>query len=173
MFKWFFSGGLIPLLLAVSGIFLAVYLRGLPFCAPRRMLAALLAKNESGGDTSPFRALMLALAGTLGVGNIVGVANAIRIGGAGAVFWIWISALLAMVLKYAEILLAVAHRRSNKNGFFGGAYYYIKDHFLSKRMPRIATFLSCVFALLILVLILGIDNRLLHKVQVFAGHMFL
>ena len=155
MFKWFFSGGAIPLMLTACAICLTVYLRGFPFRTPKKMLAALLSQKEAGGDTSPFRALTLALAGTLGVGNIVGVANAIRIGGAGAVFWMWISALLAMVLKYSEILLAVAHRRSDGKRFFGGAYYYIKDHFLSRKMPRTATLLSVIFALLILLNAIG------------------
>ena len=155
MLKWFFSGGMVPPLLAACGIYLTVYLRGQPFCSPKRMLGALLRQNERRSDVSPFRALMLALAGTLGVGNIVGVANAVRVGGAGAVFWMWISSLLAMILKYAEILLAVAHRRSNGKSFWGGAYYYIKDHFSSKGMPRVAALLSTLFALLMLVNAIG------------------
>lgn len=102
-----------------------------------------------GSGVSPFRAVTLALAGTLGVGNIVGVANAVWIGGAGAVFWMWISALVAMILKYAEIVLAVAHRRTGRRGgFFGGAYYYIKDHFFAKRKYRIGAVLAGAFALL-------------------------
>ena len=146
MFKWFFSGGLIPLLLAVSGIFLAVYLRGLPFCAPRKMLAALLAKNESGGDTSPFRALMLALAGTLGVGNIVGVANAIRIGGAGAVFWMWVVALLGMVIKFCEVTLAIRFRKKSRDGEWqGGPMYYIR-HGMGKKY-RLLSVSFAVFAI--------------------------
>ena len=155
MLNWFFSGGMIPLLLTVCAVCLTVYLRGQPFRSPQRMLAALLPKAEQQKGTSPFRALMLALAGTLGVGNIVGVANAIRIGGAGAVFWMWMSSLLAMILKYAEILLAVAHRRSCGSRFFGGAYYYIKDHFLSRRMPRTAAVLSGIFALFMILNALG------------------
>ena len=106
-------------------------------------------RTPCAGGVSPFRAVTLALAGTLGVGNIVGVANAVWIGGAGAVFWMWISALVAMILKYAEIVLAVAHRRAGRRGgFFGGAYYYIKDHFFSKRHYRIGILLSGIFALL-------------------------
>ena len=106
-------------------------------------------RQPSAGGVSPFRAVTLALAGTLGVGNIVGVANAVWIGGAGAVFWMWISALVAMILKYAEIVLAVLHRRARmRGGFFGGAYYYIKDHFFAKRRYRIGLLLSGAFALL-------------------------
>ena len=150
MLKWFFGGGMIPILLTACGLYLLVYLRGYPFRAPKRMLTALFPKDTRNGNASSFRALMLALAGTLGVGNIVGVANALRVGGAGAVFWMWVSSLLAMILKYAEILLAVVHRRGNRNGFYGGAYYYIKDYFLSCGRPRVGSVLSALFALLMI-----------------------
>ncbi len=106
-------------------------------------------KRDSSG--SPFRAVMLSLAGTLGVGNIVGVANAIFIGGAGALFWMWVSAFLAMILKYAEIVLAVLHRRRRFDGsFFGGAVYYIKDHFAVRDRHRTGKIVSCLFAVLLL-----------------------
>ena len=112
MLKWLLTGGLIPPMLLIAGVFFCVYLRGYPWRAPRKMLSAM--RSGGVGKHSSLRAMMLALAGTLGVGNIVGVANAIAIGGAGAVFWMWISALFAMLLKYAEILLAVSHRRVDK-----------------------------------------------------------
>lgn len=76
---------------------------------------------------SPMRELSLSLAGTLGVGNIVGVSMAISLGGAGAVFWMWISALVAAVLKYAEITLAVKFRRFTPSGILGGPMYYMED----------------------------------------------
>lgn len=151
MLKWFLTGGLIPPMLLLVGVFFLVYLKGYPWRAPRRMLSAMRGGEEVGG-TSSFRAMMLALAGTLGVGNIVGVANAIAIGGAGAVFWMWISALFAMILKYAEILLAVSHRRTDKKGgYFGGAVYYIRDCFLSHRRARLAVIVPTVFAVLMVV----------------------
>ncbi len=150
MIKWVLTGGALPVLLIAAGLFFLVYLRGGPLLRPRKIWQALTASAPEGG-VSPFRAVMLALAGTLGVGNIVGVANAILIGGAGAVFWIWVSALVAMLLKYAEIVLAVSHRRERNGGFFGGAYYYIKDHFESRRHYRTALVLSAVFAALMIV----------------------
>lgn len=104
--------------------------------------------SGEGDGNSPFRAVMLALAGTLGVGNLVGVANAVYIGGAGAVFWMWVSALLAMILKYAEILLAVSHRRDQGGRFFGGAYYYIKDHFCAHGHIYVGAILAALFAAL-------------------------
>lgn len=148
MLGWFLTGGAVPLMLAVCGLFFALYLGGKPFVCPKKMLAALKAPKATKG-TSPFRAVMLALAGTLGVGNIVGVANAIAVGGAGAIFWMWVAALLAMLLKYCEIVLAVLHRRTLANNrHIGGACYYIKDELQRRRLPRLAALLSAAFAVL-------------------------
>lgn len=85
-------------------------------------------KTDAKNIRSPFGSLCLALAGTLGVGNISGVASAIAVGGAGAVFWMWISALFCSALKYAEVVLAVRYRkRTADGGYTGGAHLYIKD----------------------------------------------
>lgn len=147
---WFLTGGAIPILLIATGIFFLIYLRGLPLRSPRRMFRAMTAPRPHSG-ISPFRAVTLALAGTLGVGNIVGVANAIWIGGAGAIFWMWISALAAMLLKYAEITLAVRHRRVAPDGSFrGGAVYYIRDLFAARSLPRVGAILSAFFACLMI-----------------------
>ncbi len=147
---WVMSGGLVPFFLLAGGVFFFLYLRGRPILCPRGMRAALTGKEHTGG-VSPFRALTLALAGTLGVGNMVGVANAICIGGAGAVFWMWISALVAMMLKYAETVLAVKYRRQDANGHYhGGAVYYIRDGLAAHRHPKLGQFLAVCFAGLIL-----------------------
>ena len=80
------------------------------------------------GALTPFQAVCTALASTVGTGNIAGVAGAIAIGGPGAVFWMWISALLGMGTKFAEVTLAVHFRERNKNGdYVGGPMYYIKN----------------------------------------------
>ncbi|MBQ4576049.1 MAG: amino acid carrier protein [Clostridia bacterium] len=96
---------------------------GFPFRCPRRIIGTLLRKKDG---KSSFSALTLALAGTLGVGNITGVAAAIAAGGAGALFWMWISALVAMMVKFCEIVLAMEHRRWDGTRFLGGAMYYMK-----------------------------------------------
>ncbi len=154
MLKALLEGGALPVTLIVAGLFFTFYLRGYPMRSPRRCFGAMVAGGSAdrrGKRTSPFRAVTLALAGTLGVGNIVGVANALWIGGAGAIFWMWISALFAMVLKYAEILLAVSHRRQGRDGrFFGGAVYYIRDFFASRRMEKIGGVIAAVFSLLMI-----------------------
>ena len=145
---WFLSGGMLPWLLILCGIFFFFYLRGLPWRHPIRMLRSMA--GHKGDGISPFRTVTLALAGTLGVGNIVGVANAITVGGAGAIFWMWVSALAAMILKYAEILLAVRHRRTRADGsHYGGAVYYIKDCFSARGWHRTGKALALLFGCLI------------------------
>ena len=80
------------------------------------------------GEVTPFQALTTALAATVGTGNIAGVTGAIFIGGPGAVFWMWIAALVGMMTKYAEVVLAVQYRERNEKGdWVGGPMYYIKN----------------------------------------------
>lgn len=85
-------------------------------------------KEASDGSITPFQAVCTALAATVGTGNIAGVAGAIAIGGPGAVFWMWVSALLGMCTKFSEVTLAVHFREKNKDGdWVGGPMYYIKN----------------------------------------------
>ena len=121
-----------PVLLLGCGLLFSSYLHFFWIVHPVKFFRS-LKKGLTGGGQTPFKAMTVALAGTLGVGNIAGVASAIVAGGAGAVFWMWVSALLAMGVKYAEVALAVAHRRKNADGFFGGAMYYMSD-MLSPRL---------------------------------------
>ena len=84
--------------------------------------------HRDAGSVSPFQAVTTALAGTIGTGSIAGVATALVLGGPGAVFWMWVSALLGMVTKYSEIVLALKFRERNKGGaYVGGPMYYIKN----------------------------------------------
>ena len=85
-------------------------------------------KESSDGSMTPFQAVCTALASTVGTGNIAGVAGAIAIGGPGAVFWMWVSAILGMCTKFSEVTLAVHFRERNDQGdFVGGPMYYIKN----------------------------------------------
>ena len=102
-------------------------------------------KEQRKAGTSPFTALSLALAGTLGVGNITGVASAMTAGGPGAVFWMWIGALAAVPVKYAEVRLAVRYRERTSEGWRGGAMYVIRDGFGG---TRAACWLAALFAVL-------------------------
>ncbi len=113
-----------------TGLLLMVRLRGLPLLKIGYGFRQLMAgrTNAGDGEISPFNALMTSLAATIGTGNIVGVATAIGIGGPGALFWMWCSALLGMATKYAEALLAVRYREKSPEGhFLGGPMYYIKN----------------------------------------------
>ncbi|MBQ2997295.1 MAG: sodium:alanine symporter family protein [Oscillibacter sp.] len=104
--------------------------------AMKQTLGKVFGKHDSAaGSITPFQAVCTALAATVGTGNIAGVAGAIAIGGPGAVFWMWISALLGMATKFAEVTLAVEYRERNQDGeYVGGPMYYIKNGLGSKWM---------------------------------------
>ena len=120
-----------PLLILLSGtgLYLTFRLGFLQIRYLPRALGYLFARgaNKGKGDVSSFAALCTALAATIGTGNIVGVATAVQAGGPGAIFWMWLVALLGMATKYAECLLAVKYRVRDKYGFMaGGPMYYIE-----------------------------------------------
>ena len=145
------TGLLLPMLLLFGGGFLFLRLRGFFLFRPRACLR-LLGRRESGCDgESPLRAVTVALAGTLGVGNISGVALALLTGGAGAILYMWIASFLAMALKYAEVTLAISYRRSDGRG---GAMYYIED---GLRTPR-RYMLARLFAVLLLLAAFGVGS---------------
>ena len=111
-------------------------------------------KEASDGSVTPFQAVCTALAATVGTGNIAGVAGAIAIGGPGAVFWMWCSALLGMCTKFSEVTLAVHYREKNKEGdWVGGPMYYIKNG-LSKNWH----FLAAIYAVLGVLTVFGTGN---------------
>ena len=107
-------GKILPAALIGMGLFFIIYMHGLPFIRPKAIIAPFLQKETKSDAVSPRSALWLALGGVLGVGNIVGVSAAIWYGGAGAVFWMCLSAILASVLKYAETLLALSRRKKGR-----------------------------------------------------------
>ena len=144
----YLSGALVPFALVFCSILFFARLRGRPLINPIAIIKSIFKKKEGSG-VSPISAVVFALAGTLGVGNIVGVASAIALGGPGAVFWMWVSAFFAMILKYSEVVLAVMHRRLRGQGYYGGAMYYMKDFF--KSCKRIGFIFSFVFTGLCLV----------------------
>ncbi len=121
-----------PVLLTVlllTGAYMSVRL-GFFYVTKARFIAHnMLSSKGNMSGRSPFREVTVALAGTLGVGNLMGVAAAIALGGAGSIFWMWMGAFLSMVLKYAEIVLAVKFRIKKGERYLGGAMYYIKSPF--------------------------------------------
>lgn len=116
----------VGLYLSIRTNFLQI--RKFPY-AMKITLGRMLKKREaSDGALTPFQAVCTALAATVGTGNVAGVAGAIAIGGPGAIFWMWISALLGMCTKFSEVTLAVHFRERNKDGdYVGGPMYYIKN----------------------------------------------
>jgi len=117
-------------LIVGTGLFLTIRLRFLPFRYLGYALKLAFSKHQddkSQGDVSHFQALMTALAATIGTGNIAGVATAVTLGGPGAVFWMWVTALVGMATKYSEAILAVKYRIVDERGeMAGGPMYFIE-----------------------------------------------
>lgn len=115
-------------LLVGTGLYLTVILKGMQFRALPHALRLIFHKDHGhAGDISHFAALMTALAATVGIGNIVGVATAITLGGPGAVFWMWMTGLVGMATKYSEAVLAVKYREKGPHGMRGGPMYYLAN----------------------------------------------
>lgn len=154
--------GMLVLMLG-TGLYLTLGLRFMPI---RRIPAAfrLMVKGrhpgaEDQGDITPFQSLMTALAATIGNGNIAGVAAAIAVGGPGAVFWMWMTALVGMATKYSEAVLAVRFREVDEQGrFVGGPMYYIKNG-----LGRSWAWLGAVFAFFAMFAGFGIGNMFQAK----------
>ena len=133
------------ILLVGTGIYLSVLLKGLQFRVLPMALRMIFHKEMHGkGDISHFAALMTALAATVGIGNIVGVATAITLGGPGAVFWMWMTGLVGMATKYAEAVLAIKYREEGPHGMRGGPMYYIAK---GAGLPWLATMFAVFTAL--------------------------
>lgn len=129
IYSWVWGLPLLILLMGV-GIYLTIALRGIQFrylkYALQLVFEPKMAKSGQ-GDISHFQSLMTALAATIGIGNIAGVATAIAVGGLGALFWMWVTALIGMAIKYAEAILAVKYRTTDENGeMCGGPMYFIE-----------------------------------------------
>ena len=127
----------IPLiaLILLSGLFLTVRLKGVQFRKLPHAFKKMFANEKSGqhGEVTSFAALCTALSATIGTGNIVGVATAVVAGGPGALFWMWLAALVGMATKYSECLLSVKYRQVTEDGhIIGGPFYYIEKGMGSK-----------------------------------------
>ncbi|MBL1433820.1 MAG: sodium:alanine symporter family protein [Gammaproteobacteria bacterium] len=156
---WGDSGAVIPVLITLLlgvGVYLMLGLSFIPWRKFTYGVGLLIhgAKTTAPGDVTPFQALMTTLSATVGTGNIVGVATAIALGGPGAIFWMWITALFGMATKYAEVLLAVRFREMGAdNKHVGGPMYYIKNG-LNKRWH----WLAIAYAIFGAIAGLGIGN---------------
>ena len=159
-------------LLVGTGIMLTIRLGLLQvFKLPQSLGLIFSAKNDGSGDVNSFKALCTALAATVGTGNIVGVATAIKAGGPGALFWMWMAAFFGMATKYSECLLAVKYRTVDANGnISGGPMYYIENGLGKKYKP-----LAVMFAIFgVLCAYFGIGtfaqvNSIVEITQISAG----
>ena len=159
-------------LLVGTGILLTIRLSLIQVVhLPRALALILRAKNHGEGDISSFKALCVALAATIGTGNIVGVATAVKVGGPGAIFWMWMAAFFGMATKYAEGLLAVKYRTTDERGeIAGGPMYYIR-HGMGEKYRPLATFFA---AATVLVAFFGIGtfpqvNAIVDSVELSFG----
>ncbi len=145
------------LIIFFTGIILTVKTRFFQIKYFKRALKTFFGIDKSRNNSNkltPLQASCTALAGTMGVGNIVGVAGAISLGGAGAVFWMWVSAFFSMIVKFAEIALAVRYREQYTDGSYaGGAMYYIKN-----ALPKVFSPLGVVFCACGVAASFGIGN---------------
>ncbi len=169
----------VPLIALIigTGLFFTVKLnffqiKNFPHVLSKTIFSALKNKDRHREDgkksISQFQAMSTALAATIGTGNIAGVATALTIGGAGAVFWMWISAFLGMMTSFAENVLGIYYRKKNKDGeWSGGGMYYIAEGLKAKQfMSRMSKPLSVMFALFCTLASFGIGN--LSQVNVIA-----
>lgn len=117
-------------------------------------------KSKDSKAISSFQALCTALGGTVGVGNVVGVATAIAAGGPGAIFWMWLAAFFGMITKYAEIVLGIFYRKKNSDGeWLGGAMVYLKEGFSGKKgLKTLGSVLGVLFAVFCILASFGIGN---------------
>ncbi|MBR3950217.1 MAG: sodium:alanine symporter family protein [Oscillospiraceae bacterium] len=156
------------ILLVGTGVYLSARTGFLQFrkfgYAMKNTIGKVFQKQQAGkGEVTPFQAMTTALAATVGTGNIAGVTGAIAVGGPGAVFWMWLSALFGMCTKYAEVVLAVRYRERNAKGdWVGGPMYYIKNG-LGKNW----NWLAVAFSILGALAAFGIGN--MTQVNTIAG----
>ncbi len=136
IFSDFLGSVAVPVVLCVAAVFLFPNVIKVLRCGEWKNDKQTGQKTKKFAKKTPFQALTLALAGTLGVGNITGVASALTLGGPGSVFWMCLGAVLVLPVKYAEVFLALRFRKRGKNSWYGGAMYYIRDgliHLIGKK----------------------------------------
>jgi len=144
-----------------TGLFFIIKLRFLSITKLRhsfQIIAGKFDKKGDKGDVNHFKALTTALSATVGTGNIVGVALAIYLGGPGAIFWMWVTGFLGMILKYAECTLSHRFRHFNSDGSVSGGPMYYMEFGLKKMLGRFAKVLAVVFAFATILCSLGTGN---------------
>lgn len=155
------------LLLIPAGIYFTIRTKFMPIRKFPHMIRALSDKNEEHGSLSTFQTLIVSTATRVGMGNLVGVVAAISVGGAGAVFWMWVSAFLGASTAYVEGALAQLHKKKDPlyDGYHGGPAYYIHDFVEEKRKKKIKkSVLAVLFAIFGLICWCGISQVISNSV---------
>jgi alanine or glycine:cation symporter, AGCS family len=150
LYSWVWGAPLLLLLMGI-GIYLTIALKGIQFrylgYALKLVFFPQKSEEQGEGDISHFASLMTALAATIGIGNIAGVATAMTVGGFGALFWMWMTALIGMAIKYAEAILAVKYRQTDDRGeMCGGPMYFIEHGLRWKWLAACFAFFGAVGA---------------------------
>ncbi|BAG07856.1 sodium:alanine symporter family protein [Finegoldia magna] len=160
----FLSNNILLIALLGCGIFYTIYSKGVQFrklgAAFKQTFGGVFSKEKKSGDegVSSFQALAVAIAAQVGTGNVAGVATAIMAGGPGAIFWMWLAAILGMATIYAEAVLAQKFREKDDEGnFVGGPAYYIKNG-IGPKHPGLAKVMSTAFAILIVIALGFVGN---------------
>ena len=155
---------LIVLWLIIGAAFFTAYLgfinlRG--FAHAVRIVSGRTDASGGDGEISHFQALTAAVSGTVGIGNIAGVAITVSIGGAGAIFWLTLAGLLGMTTKFVECTLGVKYRKVAEDGTVsGGPMYYLRTGLERRGWPKLGRFLGLFYAISIVIGCLGIGNQL-------------
>src|SRR5574344_1655462 len=146
--NWVWGLPLIILILA-TGIFLTIRLKGVQFTQLKFAMKSIFRKSDKkdGGELSSFKALCTALSATIGTGNIVGVATAIALGGPGAIFWMWLAALVGMATKYSECVLALHYREVKADGHILGGPFYTMEKGVGEKCKWFGKLLAVLFAI--------------------------
>ncbi|KAF3362108.1 putative D-alanine/glycine transport protein, sodium-dependent [Chlamydiales bacterium STE3] len=142
-------------LMVIFGIYLTfksgfAQLRKLPDSA-KTFIGFFTLREKNSRGVHPLKVFFAGVGGCVGVGNVVGICSAVQIGGPGALFWIWVTAIFGMILKYAEVYLGIRFREPNKEGGYnGGPMYFLKRAFKTGFFPALTAFLLCIYGVEIL-----------------------
>src|SRR6056297_836182 len=157
----FVGGYALLILLIPTGVFFAIKYKFLHLTKLKHAIAVIRGKfdkKEDQGDINHFRALTTALSATVGTGNIVGVALAIYWGGPGAIFWMWVTGLFGMILKFVECTLSMKYRHVNSDGTISGGPMYYMEYGLKDKLGKFAKVLAVIFAVATVICSLGTGN---------------
>lgn len=143
---WGYLGAPVVLLLGLYLCFTTRFVQIRKFPVIIRNFLSLFTERNNGTGLHPLKAFFASMGGCIGVGNIVATCTAVQLGGPGALFWIWMTAIVGMIIKYAEVFLGLRYRRKDpKGGFIGGPMFILQRVFQGRATPVIAALLLCVY----------------------------